>query len=66
MGKYTVKVYVVQQADKHGNLVGPVIGVKLTYLAAHEIAKQFAPAKVTTIIADKTAIPNNPDHPAFQ
>lgn len=66
MGRYTVKTYVVQQADAQGNLIGPVVGVKLTFKEAHEIARDFAPAKVTCIMADKTAIPNNPDHPAFQ
>lgn len=63
MSKFVAKVYIVQQADARGNLFGPVIAAKLTFLAAHEIAKKFAPAKVTTIIADKTNLPNNPEHP---
>ncbi|WP_266032597.1 hypothetical protein [Brucella intermedia] len=66
MGRYTVKVYIVQKADKNGNLNGPVLAAKLTYADAHEIAKKFAPAKVTCFIADKNAAPNNPDHTAVQ
>lgn len=66
MGRYTVKTYVVQQADVKGNLTGPVLGVKLTFKEAHDIAKRFAPARVICILADKTDKPNNPDHPAFQ
>ena len=62
MSSFTVKVYVVQQADRNGNLVGPVLAAKLTLKDAHAIAKQFAPAKVTCIIADKTPLPNGPDH----
>ena len=62
MSSFTVKVYVVQQADRNGNLIGPVLAAKLTLKDAHAIAKQFAPAKVTCIIADKTPLPNGPDH----
>ena len=64
MSSFTVKVYVVQQADRHGNLIGPVLAAKLTLKDAHAIAKEFAPAKVTCIIADKTPVPNGPDHAA--
>jgi hypothetical protein len=66
MGRYTVKVYIVQQADKNGMLNGPVLAAKLTYAEAHAIAKEFAPANVTLFIADKTALPNNPEHVTVQ
>jgi hypothetical protein len=66
MGKYTAKVYVVQQADANDKPVGPVLAVKLTFGDAHGIAKAYAPARVTCIIADKTPLPNNPEHPLFQ
>ena len=58
MSKYTVTVYVVEKADRSGNLVGGVLAAKLTYQAAHKIAKAHAPARVTCIIADKTDQPN--------
>ncbi|WP_113155968.1 hypothetical protein [Nitratireductor sp. OM-1] len=61
MAGYSVRVYVVQLADAQGNLTGPVVAAKLTYKAAHEIAKEYAPAKVTPMIADKSSVPNNPD-----
>ncbi len=61
MRGYTVKTYVVQKADREGNLIGPVIAVKLTFADAHRIAKDFAPAKVTFVLADKTPHPNGPD-----
>lgn len=56
-GSYTVKVYVVQQYDRHG-IPGEVIAVKLTHSAAHFIAKVNAPAKVLFVIADKTLSEN--------
>src|SRR5690606_34731845 len=52
--KFTVKVYIVQKADRKGHLHGEVLAAKLTRQAAHEIAKANAPAKVTCITADKT------------
>ncbi len=57
---YVVKVYVVQQADAAGHLIGPILAAKLTYADAHQIAKIFAPAKVTCVLADKTPHPNGP------
>ena len=66
MSSFTVKVYVVQKADRHGNLIGPVLAAKLTLKDAHAIAKEYAPAKVTLIIADKTPLPNGPEHAAHQ
>lgn len=63
---FTVKTYVVQKADRDGNLYGPVIAVKLTFADAHQIAKQFAPARVSMVLADKTPIPNGPDAAAGQ
>jgi surfactin synthase thioesterase subunit len=50
---YEVKTYVVQKADVDG-VLGEVLAVKLTYEAAHRIAKQHAPAKVHFAVADKT------------
>jgi len=60
--RYSVKVYVVQKADRMGRLVGDVLAVKLTHGAAHEIAKAHAPAKVTCVMADKTPFLNGPEH----
>ena len=54
---YEVKVYVVQRFDHDGNC-GPVVAVKLTRTEAHKIAKEFAPATVLCVIADKTPICN--------
>ena len=51
---YEVRVYVVQKADREGNL-GDLLAVKLTFAAAHEIAKRKAPARVHVVTADKTA-----------
>lgn len=56
-GTYKVKTYVVQKADRKGNL-GEVLAVKLTFESAHRIAKRCAPAKVTFVMADKTDEPN--------
>lgn len=60
--RYTVKVYVVQKADRDGRLIGDVLAVKLTHGAAHQIAKANAPAKVTCVLADKTEFLNGPEH----
>ena len=54
MAGYINKVYVVQRAD------GVLLAVKLTHQAAHQIAKDHAPAKVTCVIADKTLLTNVP------
>jgi hypothetical protein len=54
MAGYVNKVYVVQRANDE------LIAVKLTHLAAHQIAKEHAPAKVTCVIADKTTLRNVP------
>ena len=51
---YEVRVYVVQKADREGNL-GDLVAVKLTFAAAHEIAKRKAPANIHVVTADKTA-----------
>jgi hypothetical protein len=50
---YSCKVYVVQKADRDGTL-GRVLAAKLTFQAAHAIAKRFAPARVHVVDADKT------------
>ena len=50
---YEVRVYVVQKADHEGRL-GDLLAVKLTYAAAHAIAKRKAPARVHVVTADKT------------
>ena len=59
--KFAVKVYVVQKADRQGRLHGDVLAVKLTHAAAHRIARDNAPAKVTCVLADKTGFPNGPE-----
>jgi hypothetical protein len=60
--KFKVKVYIVQKADRKGHLYGDILAAKLTFQAAHEIAKAHAPAKVTCILADKTPYLNGPEH----
>ena len=45
---YTTKIYIVQKAD------GSVIGAKLSFEAAHQMAKANAPAQVLFSKADKT------------
>jgi hypothetical protein len=60
--KFQIKVYVVQKADRNGRLVGDVLAVKLTRSAAHQVARDNAPAKVTCVMADKTAFLNGPEH----
>jgi len=54
---FEVKSYVVQKVDAEGRH-GAVLAVKLTWAAAHAIAKRFAPAKVIFAIADKDETPN--------
>jgi len=54
LSKFQVKVYIVQAAD------GKIIAAKLTFLEAHELAKDFAPAKVVMVMADKSDAPNGP------
>ena len=44
---YEVRTYVIQKAD------GELVGVKLTREAAQSIARYYAPAKVTVVVADK-------------
>jgi hypothetical protein len=54
---YETKVYAVQKFDRDGS-PGEVIAIKLTWSAAHEIAKRYAPAKVVFAVADKDPTPN--------
>ena len=54
---FETKVYDVQKFDREGK-EGPVLAVKLTHGAAHEIAKRNAPAKVIFAVADKDEKPN--------
>lgn len=49
---FRAKVYIVQKADRDGRL-GEIVAVKLTFEAAHRIAKAQAPAKVVFGVADK-------------
>ena len=58
---FSPKIYIVQQYDRDGS-PGTVLGVKLTFAAAHQLAKAHAPAKVLYGEADKTAQPNVSDH----
>ena len=46
-GGYTVKVYIAQSE------AGLVLAVKLTFAAAHAVAKAHAPARVLLYVADK-------------
>lgn len=66
MSSFMPKVYVVQRYDRHG-LPGEVIGVKLTWDAAHVLAKNEAPARVWFAKADKTvninAVVHSASHP---
>lgn len=50
-----LKVYIIQRADPvTGEPLGEPLGAKLTFEAAHAIAKQEAPARVTgPLWADK-------------
>ena len=54
---FETKVYIVQQFDRDGR-EGPVLAVKLTRQAAHDLARRFAPAKVIFAVADKDPSPN--------
>jgi hypothetical protein len=49
-----VKLYVVQRIRSDGSEDPTIVAVKLTHIAAHLIAKQFAPARVKPLVADKT------------
>lgn len=58
---FSVKVYVVQRADRNGDLrAEPPIAVKLTFAEARKVAmlNGVAPAKITLLVADKTDKPN--------
>lgn len=55
VSKFVVKTYVVQKYDRKGN-PGEVLDVKLTFAAAHALAKENAPAKVIPILADKVPL----------
>ena len=48
MSKFHVKVYVVTRSDD------TLLAIKLTFAEAHTIARKFAPARVTMVLADKT------------
>ncbi|QIG76987.1 hypothetical protein EVC30_159 [Rhizobium phage RHph_Y1_11] len=56
---YETKIYLAQKYDRAGN-PGAIVGVKLTFAAAHAIAKANAPAKVLLGLADKTLLENPP------
>jgi hypothetical protein len=49
---YEVKVFIVQKAN------GELLGAKLTRGAAQSIARYYAPAKVTVMVADKQVVPS--------
>jgi len=51
-------VYTVQRANPDGTLDPRILAVKLTHLSAHIIAKQFAPAMVKSLMADKSDMIN--------
>jgi hypothetical protein len=54
---YETKVYVVQKANAEGELTADLLGVKLTHLSAHQLAKAHAPAAVRPFVADKLETP---------
>ena len=58
---FQTKIYVVQKYDRQGN-PGEVIALKLTFSAAHAIAKANAPASVGFSIADKSLTLNKPEY----
>ena len=49
-----IKVYVVQRIRPDGTEDPRIVAVKLTHHAAHLIARQFAPARVKPLVADKS------------
>jgi len=57
-----VKVYIVQRIMDDGTEDPEIVAVKLTHLLAHNIAKSFAPARVKSLMADKSNIING-EHP---
>lgn len=63
---YSVKTYVVEKADRNGEVTGPVLAVKLTHGAAHDVAREHAPCKVTCVLADKTSEPNYSAQPLYR
>jgi hypothetical protein len=54
---FETKTYVVQKYDREGH-PGNVLAVKLTWAAAHAIAKKQAPSKVIFAVADKDEMLN--------
>lgn len=60
MSSYRTKVYLVQRAN------GVVVGVKLTFAAAHALSRRpgVAPARVIYVEADKDEHPNVSAQPA--
>lgn len=59
MSRYVAKVYIVQKYDREGK-PGEIIAAKLTFAAAHAVAKDNAPAKVVFALADKSSLRNVP------
>ena len=49
-----LKVYVVQQQREDGTLDPNILACKLRHADAHLIARAYAPARVTPLVADKT------------
>ncbi len=46
---YEVKVFIVQRAN------GELVGAKLTRGAAQSVARYYAPARITVVMADKAS-----------
>lgn len=63
MSSFEPKVYIVQRYGRDGR-PGEVLGAKLTFKAAHDLAKDHAPACVWFAKADKTRAPNAVVHTA--
>ena len=53
-----IKVYVVQRVLEDGSISADIVACKLRHIDAHQIAREFAPARVTPLVADKSPIAN--------
>ncbi len=49
-----LKVYLVQRARDDGTIDPEILAAKLTHAAAHEVARRYAPARIVSLVADKS------------
>lgn len=61
MSKFSTKVYITQKVDDQGRLA-EVLAARLTFEAAHTIAKAHAPCKVILMLANKALTLDETDH----